>query len=137
MRDKTSWDKETILVVDDTEEIRKMISLILLQHGYQVLEASNGLEALEITGSHQEPIHLVLTDVVMPRMDGTELAGRLRRLNPRQRLLFMSGYADDALVRRIEKLAVFLPKPFSSRTLTSKIREVLDAPDHEMEELPF
>ena len=137
MRDKSSWDKETILVVDDTEEIRKMICQILLQHGYQVLEASNGLEALEITGSHRDPIHLVLTDVVMPRMNGPELAERLRHLNPRQRLLFMSGFADDALVRRIEKLAVFLPKPFTSHALTSKIREVLDDPGHGREELPF
>jgi two-component system cell cycle sensor histidine kinase/response regulator CckA len=127
---RTAERSETILVVEDTADLRRMICQILAQNGYTVLEASNGLEALEISGTYREPIHLVLTDVVMPKMDGGELAERLRQLNPGQRLVFMSGYADDALVRRVERMAKFLAKPFTSMTLVRTIREVLDSPSH-------
>jgi two-component system, cell cycle sensor histidine kinase and response regulator CckA len=120
--------RETILVVEDTHEVRKMICEILLQQGYHVLEAANGLEALELCNSYSNPIHLLLTDILMPRMNGGELAEHVRRMNPRLPMIFMSGYADDALVRRIATLAVFLAKPFTSVALTSKIREVLDTP---------
>ncbi len=120
-----SRSRETILVVEDTEEVRRMICLVLQQHGYNVLEAANGVEALKVYGSN---IHLVLTDVVMPEMNGRELAENLRRINPATRLIFMSGYSDDPLVNRIERLAVFLAKPFTSVALTRKIREVLDTP---------
>src|SRR5690348_12350941 len=105
-----------------------MICQILLQHGYHVLEATNGQEALELCSSYSNPIHLLLTDVVMPRMNGGELAERVRRMNPRLPMIFMSGYADDDLVRRTARLAVFIAKPFTSVALTRKIREVLDAP---------
>lgn len=73
----------------------------------------------------------------MPRMNGGELAERLCHLNPRLRMIFMSGYAEDVLVQRLEKLAMFLAKPFTSRTLTRKIREVLDAPGPEVEDAPY
>ena len=68
--------QKTILVVEDTDDVRKMICQILLQNGYRVLEASNGIEALDLCNSYQDPIHLLLTDVLMPRMDGGELAER-------------------------------------------------------------
>jgi CheY-like chemotaxis protein len=119
---------ETILVVEDTDDLRKMICQILAQNGYTVLEAANGAEALEISGAHREPIDLVLTDVVMPKMDGGELAERLRGINPGQRLLFMSGYTDGALIQRMAKLYAILAKPFTSFALVRKIREVLDTP---------
>jgi two-component system, cell cycle sensor histidine kinase and response regulator CckA len=115
--------RETILVVDDTEDVRRMIRQILVQHGYNVLEAANGVEALKVYSSN---IHLVLTDVVMPEMNGRELAEQLRRIDPEMRLIFMSGYSDDPLVHRLEQLAVFLAKPFTSVTLARTIREVLD-----------
>jgi CheY-like chemotaxis protein len=118
--------RETILVVEDTDDLRRMICQILMQHGYQVLEAANGLEALELCHSYSDPIHLLLTDVLMPRMDGGELAEQVRQINPQLPMIFMSGYADDVLVRRIARLAAFIPKPFTSVTLTRKIREVLD-----------
>ena len=102
-----------------------MICQILIQHGYNVLEAADGVEALKVYGAN---IHLVLTDVVMPKMNGRELAEQLRRINPATRLIFMSGYSDDPLVNRIEQLSVFLAKPFTSMALTRKIREVLDTP---------
>ena len=128
MRKHTSHEKETILVVDDADEVRKMISEILSPHGYTVLEASNGVEALQVTDTYRNSIHLVLTDVMMPRMGGREPAERLLLANPRQRLIFMSGYTEDPLRNQVERLAVFLPKPFSSKTLVDKIREVLDDP---------
>lgn len=126
-------DRETILVVEDTEEVRRMICQILLQHGYNVLEASNGLEALELTGACNN-IHLVLTDVLMPHMNGHELAEHIHRTKPTTRLIFMSGYSEHALVRPLGRLTVFLPKPFTPVTLTAKIREVLDAPGHDGDE---
>jgi CheY-like chemotaxis protein len=122
---EANLNRETILVVEDTEEVRRMICQILMQHGYKVLEASDGVEALKVYGAN---IHLVLTDVVMPKMNGRELAEHLRRINPATRLIFMSGYSDDPLVNRIEQLSVFLAKPFTSMALTRKIREVLDTP---------
>ena len=118
--------QETILVVEDTDDVRKMICQILQQQGYRVLEAADGMQALELCSSCKDQIHLLLTDVLMPRMNGGELAEHMRRLNPRLPMIFMSGYADDAMVRRMARLAAFLAKPFTSAALTRKIREVLD-----------
>jgi CheY-like chemotaxis protein len=103
-----------------------MICHILRRHGYDVLEAANGLEALEVSEAHRKAIHLVLTDVIMPHMDGRQLAEHLRRRTPSTRLIFMSGYADDPFVHPLEQLPGYLPKPFTPMALTSKIREVLD-----------
>lgn len=119
-------NRETILVVEDTYDVRKMICQILEHHGYTVLEAANGVEALEISGAYCKNIHLVLTDVIMPRMNGRELAEHIRRTMPSTRLIFMSGFTDDPMVNPIGDLPVFLPKPFTPVALTNKIREVLD-----------
>ena len=137
MRKDTRPRRETILVVDDAEEIRRLVSHILLKQGYRVLQAADGVEALQVSAAQQDPIHLVLTDVIMPHMNGAELAERLHRENPAQRLIFMSGYPEDGIVHRIEKLAVFLPKPFTSGALTRMVREVLDAPDGERKDPPL
>ena len=128
MRKRESGRKrETILVVEDTDDVRKMICQILEHNGYTVLEAANGVEALQISGSGQA-IHLVLTDVVMPHMNGRELAEHLQRTQPETRLIFMSGYTEDPMVNRLGQLPVFLAKPFTPGALTTKIREVLDEP---------
>ena len=119
---------ETILVVEDTDDLRRMICQILLQNGYRVLEACDGVEALRVCSSHDDAIHLLLTDVIMPRMSGGELAERLRRLNPQLPMIFMSGYTGEDEVCRTAALAAFLAKPFTSVALTQKVREVLDAP---------
>jgi response regulator RpfG family c-di-GMP phosphodiesterase len=110
-----------------------MIRQILEHQGYHVLEAANGIEALEVSGTYCKIIHLVLTDVMMPHMNGRELAAQIRRTMPATRLLFMSGYTDDPMVNPLGRLTMFLPKPFTPGALTTKVREVLDGPvtDHE------
>ncbi len=118
----------TILVVEDSPAVRKMICAMLSQTGYKCLEAGDGLEALRLLEG-VEDVRLVLTDVIMPNMDGAELARQLSRLRPTLRVMFMSGYVDDSLVRSIGKTApLFLPKPFTAAALMDKIRQALDRP---------
>jgi len=122
--------RETILVVEDGEAVRNLVCRMLVQNGYRVLEACDGPHALRICSAHTEPIELVLTDVVMPNMKGSELAEHLRRVRPGVRVLLMSGYAHETVVRLYSRdRSAFLAKPFTSVELVEKIREVLDAPD--------
>lgn len=119
---------QTILVVEDAEPIRKMVSTMLSREGYRCLEAGDGTEALRIVERPSE-IHLVLTDITMPHMGGAELARQLSMRRPEVRIIFMSGYTEDPLVRRMEHApAIFLPKPFTATALTHKVREVLGRP---------
>lgn len=120
--------RETILLVEDEEGVRRMTKLMLSQNGYTVLEAANGKEALAVAERHSGPIHLLLTDLVMPNLSGRDVAERLTAVRSRLRVLFMSGYTEDVIVRQgIESAtADFLPKPFSLASLTNKVREVLD-----------
>jgi len=127
MKNARNSGRETILVVDDTAEIRRMICQTLAHNGYTVLEAADGREALEVSEAHNHGIHLLLTDMVMPRMNGRELAEELCRINPDLRMIIMSGYACDERVRQADCVAAFLPKPFTSHVLTRTVREVLDA----------
>jgi PAS domain S-box-containing protein len=119
---------ETILLVEDEEGVRRTTKRILIKSGYQVLEAGNGQEALELCGRHPGPIHLLITDVVMPGMSGKELTDRLALSFPAMKFLYVSGYADHAVVNHgiLEAGASFLPKPFTMESLTRKVREVLD-----------
>jgi len=119
---------ETILVAEDEREVRKLSVQILKKQGYRVLEASNGAEALRIFELQKDPVHLILTDVVMPQMGGKELADRLRSICPNIKVLFTSGYADSALAQkdRFDSHLAFLGKPFSPTGLLQKVREVLD-----------
>jgi two-component system, cell cycle sensor histidine kinase and response regulator CckA len=102
---------------------------ILQLTGYLVLEAGSGEEALRICAGQDGPIHLLFTDVMMPGMSGPEVVQRLARIRPAMRVLYMSGYSDDALIRRgaIEQGAAFLQKPFTPEALAHKVRAVLDA----------
>ena len=125
---ESSPNRETILVVEDTDDLRRMICQILQHHGYNVLEAADGAEALQVYEGYCKNIHLVLTDIMMPRMNGHELAEQIRQRQPVPRVIFMSGYTDDPLVRPLGRLAVFLAKPFTPVALASKVREVLDGP---------
>lgn len=120
--------EKTILVVEDEESIRNLAIEILGLYGYAVLSAGNGEEALQIAEAHQGEISLLLTDVVMPRMGGRELYNRIRRQRPDIRVLYMSGYTDDAIVHQgvLNQGTAFLQKPFSPISLAKKVKEVLD-----------
>jgi PAS domain S-box-containing protein len=119
--------EETILVVEDDDSLRAVISKVLQRYGYNLLAAGNGNEALAVCGSAERPIHLLLTDVVMPRMSGRELAERLAPLHPETRVLYMSGYTDNAIVHHgvLEADLHFIQKPFKIIALLQKVREVL------------
>jgi len=121
---------ETVLLVEDEAALRSLAQEILRDQGYKVMAAGSGPEALAIAGSHPAAIDLLVTDVVMPGMDGRELADRLLPIHPETRCLFMSGYTDDAIVRRgvREEGMPFLQKPFTIDALALKVREVLDEP---------
>jgi len=121
---------ETVLLVEDAARVREVVREILEMNGYAVLEARHGAEAIEISGRHPGRIHLMVTDVVMPQMSGRELAQHMARLRPDMRVLFMSGYTDNAIVRHgeLEAGTAFLSKPFTPDALAAKVREVLDSP---------
>jgi CheY-like chemotaxis protein len=119
---------ETILLVEDEDGVRKLARLILTTHGYQVLEASNGQDALNVEQNHTGPIHLLISDIVMPNMSGRQLVESLLPRRPGIKVLYISGYVDDAILRQgVEGEArAFLQKPFSLHSLAAKVRELLD-----------
>ena len=119
---------ETVLVVEDDPEVLELSVRILNRQGYRVWQAVNGVEALRICEQHKEPIDLMLTDVVMPQMGGKELAEKVQPLRPQMKVLFTSGYMDDAVVHKgiLNSGSHFLQKPFSPTVLAHKVREVLD-----------
>ncbi len=120
---------ETILLVEDEAAVRTLARQVLQQCGYTVLEAFDGEDALGVDARHTNPVHLLLTDVVMPRMGGRELAERLARRRPELRVLYLSGHNEDAILRHglLTEQAHFLAKPFGPEVLARKVREVLDA----------
>ena len=109
--------------------MRSSARKLLESRGYEVLEAKGANDALEIGGRYKKHIHLLLTDVVMPQMSGRELAEHLAPLHPETKVLYMSGYADHAVVQHglLDPGTVFLQKPFSADALARKLREVLDS----------
>jgi PAS domain S-box-containing protein len=120
---------EVILLVEDDDVVRELVSAILRSRGYMVLEAANGNDAIRLSNERASPIHLMLSDSVMPDIGGRELAQRMTILRPDMRLLLMSGYTDDMVLQlQIRNRDVaFLRKPFSSEALARKVREVLDS----------
>jgi two-component system, cell cycle sensor histidine kinase and response regulator CckA len=124
-RDVTGQD--TILLVEDEEAVRSFAARALRMRGYNVLEAGGGEEALDIVRSGQAQIDLVITDVVMPNMDGPTLVRHVKGLKPGMPVIFMSGYAEEAFRRNDEKAEDlhFLPKPFGLKQLAAKVKEVL------------
>jgi CheY-like chemotaxis protein len=120
---------ETVLLVEDEDGVRALARHVLQGCGYTVLEARDGAEAMRITGQQRGQIDLLITDVVMPRMGGREVAERLAAIHPAVKVLFLSGYTDDAVVRHgiLEAQVAFLQKPFSTAALAAKVREVLDS----------
>ncbi|HEY0281930.1 MAG TPA: ATP-binding protein [Rhizomicrobium sp.] len=124
-RDVTGQD--TILLVEDEEAVRSFAARALRMRGYNVIEASGGEDALEIVRAAAAPIHLLITDVVMPNMDGPTLVRAVRRIRPDMAVIFMSGYAEESFRRNDEKAEDlhFLPKPFGLKQLAGKVKEVL------------
>ena len=119
---------ETVLLVEDEEAILNLAQVVLERQGYSVLAARTPFEGLTLAGGHFERIHLLITDVVMPEMDGRELREKLDTLKPGSKCLFMSGYAADVIAHHgvLDRGVQFLQKPFSVRALADKVREVLD-----------
>ncbi len=121
--------RETILVAEDEPIVRGLAQEILKDHGYRVLAATDGLHALELARQHDGAIDLLLTDVVMPRMNGRDLAERLCAHHPETRVLYMSGYTDNVVLQRdvLDRGVTILPKPLTLESLLHKVREILDA----------
>jgi PAS domain S-box-containing protein len=120
---------ETVLLVEDEAPVRELARRMLEAKGYQVLAAANPADALTLVAGHPEPIQLLVTDVIMPGIDGRELARNLQQARPGLRVLYLSGYANEAIVHRgvLDAGVAFLQKPFTPDTLSRKVRAVLDA----------
>jgi nitrogen-specific signal transduction histidine kinase/CheY-like chemotaxis protein len=121
---------ETVLLVEDERIVRDLAATMLRNRGYRVVEATSGSHALEVARNHDGPLHLLVTDVVMPGMSGCELADRIVAARPGIRLLYMSGYASDATAHHgmVDTHSAFLRKPFTPRALATRVRAALDEP---------
>ena len=120
---------ETILLVEDQEDLRRLVAMVLQSRGYTVLDACDGNAALRLAAATPGPIDLLLTDVVMPDITGKEVADRMRELRPGTRVLYMSGYPGDVIARKgvLDRGVMYLAKPFTIEGLASKVREALDS----------
>jgi PAS domain S-box-containing protein len=136
--EEPSQGSETILLVEDEEAVRSLAREVLESRGYHVLEAEGAIEALEVGKRHKDRIHLLLTDVVMPQMNGRELAKRLAPLHPETKVLYMSGYAENAIVHDglLDQGTALLQKPFTADGLAHKLREVLESAGDQKRLLP-
>jgi CheY-like chemotaxis protein/two-component sensor histidine kinase len=125
-------DSETVLVVDDQEGLRTLLTEVMRSKGYRVLAAGNGLEALRLASEHPGRIDLIVTDMVMPRMGGCELVLALSRSRPETRILCMSGYTDrdEDISTVLSAGHSFIEKPFTTEAFLDKVREILDVPVH-------
>ena len=128
LKEELPRGNETILIVEDEEDVRKLAGKILEKQGYRILESFNGDDALVACKRRKSPIHLMLADIIMPGMSGSELAKLLKPLYPEIKILYMSGYTDNAVVRHgvLEKGVNYIQKPFTMEGLARKVREVLD-----------
>lgn len=121
--------KETILIVEDDLNILAIAREALARCGYKVLVESNGARALELSENYPEPIDLLFTDIVMPRMGGKELAAAMEKSRKDLKVLFTSGYTEEAIIsdKALGEGSVFIQKPYGINSMTDKIRELLDA----------
>jgi CheY-like chemotaxis protein len=121
---------ETVLVVEDQPEVRRLITGVLASYGYRVLEAANGSSALTQAEGYAARIDLLLTDVIMPDMTGKDVADRLRPARPGMKVLYVSGYSGEVIAHRgaLQAGVAYLPKPFTPTLLVRKVRQVLGPP---------
>ena len=128
-------NRPTILLVEDEAGVRAVVRETLTDQGYVILEALDGSEALQIAREHSGAIDLLITDMIMPRMGGLELAGKLDAARPGVKVLFMSGYADRAAVGdgTLQPETNYLQKPFALETLTHRVRQILGAAEKQKE----
>ena len=117
------------MLVEDEDMVRELIELGLTRDGYSVLESRSPREALELCRRHEGPIHLLITDIIMPEMSGRDLAEQMQTMYPEVRVLYMSGYTDDVIVHHgiLEAGIDYLQKPFGPGALSQKVREILDS----------
>ena len=115
----------TILLVDDDEALRRFVRRILIQQGFHVIEASDGAEALEVASAYAEPVDLLLTDVIMPKVNGLVLAQRLLQQRPGIGVLYMSGYMERSMLLAKHPESILLQKPFTPDALIAAVRQVL------------
>jgi two-component system, cell cycle sensor histidine kinase and response regulator CckA len=122
---------QTILLIEDEKQLQELLGTVLAEHGYTVLTASDGLEALEVAKTHDGPIDLLVSDVVMPGAGGPRVVSEIQRFRPEAKVIFMSGYADDSIVRQglTESGAHFLQKPFTPSAILKKVQQVLGDKD--------
>ncbi|MCG8588060.1 MAG: ATP-binding protein [Proteobacteria bacterium] len=127
-REQSRRGTETILLVEDEEMVRRLTATLIEKQGYRVLTAGDGVEALHVAASYEGPIHLLLTDVVMPKMGGPELVEHLTPVRTEMKVMYFSGYAADTVTQQrvVDPDAVLVAKPFQPKALTRKIRELLD-----------
>jgi PAS domain S-box-containing protein len=128
LRRKLARGTETVLLVEDDEMVRTLVRETLEREGYKILDAASPFEAKRLADQHRRPIHLLITDVVMPKVSGRELAEQLTARRPEMKVLYMSGYTDNAVLNSgiLQKEVSFLQKPFTPAALTEKVREVLE-----------
>jgi CheY-like chemotaxis protein len=129
-RKKSPGESKIVLLVEDARDVRLLLSEFLARNGYTVLSAENGREAIEASRQHAGPIELLLTDVVMPGMSGQELACHLTTERPETRVLYISGYALETIIKfgALQPTASLLQKPFTLDALARKVRDVLEQP---------
>jgi len=129
---KVARGTETVLVVEDQPEVRKLVVEVLQGYGYRTLEAPSGAEGLTASETYSGPIHLLVTDVVMPGMTGRDLAESLAKTRPEMKVLYTSGYTANVIAHQgvIKPGVAYLPKPFTPVQLAAKVREVLGEPDY-------
>jgi CheY-like chemotaxis protein len=128
LKEELTGGNETILVVEDDEEVRKLAVHILKKRGYKVLEATEGVEAISIGKKYKDPIHLLVTDVVMPKMNGQAVAEELSGVHPETKVLYMSGYTDNTIAHFgvLEEGVEYIQKPFAVDNLVRQVRVILD-----------
>ncbi len=120
-----------ILLVDDDQSLRRFVRRILTDHAYHVIEAADGAEALDVASTHNGPIHLLLTDIIMPKLNGLALAERLLPQRPEMAVLFMSGYLEATLVSAKHPDAILIKKPFIPARLIDAVQTALAPADAE------